>query len=181
MGSMHHKPCSPSLKPSLVGRAFSCTLGNFADVDVEGQYDLIFVIFNTFFALLTQEEQIHWFKNAASRLSPNGVFLIEVFVPDMARFVDNQTVRVIASDDNSVRLEATQVDMITQQTNSKQIHLSEEGIRMYPVKVRNAWPSELDLMARLAGLSLQHRWGTWLKDDLTNESGKHISVYGHPQ
>ena len=169
------------LKAKPGGESIQVTLGNFADVEVEGHYDLIFVVFNTFFALLTQDEQIRCFKNVASRLSTNGVFLIEVFVPDMARYVDNQTVRVIASDDNSARLEATQVDMITQQTNSKQIHLSEEGIRMYPVQVRYAWPSELDLMARLAGLSLQHRWGTWLKDDLTNESGKHISVYGHPQ
>jgi SAM-dependent methyltransferase len=169
------------LKAKPGGEKIKVTLANFADVNVEGHYDLIFVVFNTFFALLTQEEQIHCFKNAASRLSPNGVFLIEVFVPDMARYVDNQTVRVSASDDNSVRLEAIQVDMIKQQINSKQIYLSEEGIRMYPVKIRYAWPSELDLMARLAGLSLQHRWGTWRKDTLTNESGKHISVYGHSQ
>ena len=49
---------------------------------------------------------------------------------------------------------------------------------MYPVKIRYAWPSELDLMANLAGLSLQHRWGTWRKDELTIQDGKHISVYG---
>ena len=169
------------LKAKPGGESIQVTLGNFADVDVDEHFDLIFVVFNTFFALFTQEEQIRCFNNSAGRLTPNGVFLIEAFLPDMARFVDNQVVKVIASDDNSVRLEATQVDMITQQTNSKQIHLSEEGIRMYPVKVRYAWPSELDLMARLAGLSLQHRWGTWLKDDLTKESGKLISVYGHPQ
>jgi len=169
------------LKAKPGGESIQITLGNFVEVDVEGHYDLIFVVFNTFFALFTQDEQIRCFKNVVNRLTPNGVFVIEVFVPDMARYVDNQTVRVTAIDDNNVRLEVTQVDMITQQTNSKQIHLSEEGIRMYPVQVRYAWPSELDLMARLAGLSLQHRWGTWRKDDLTNESGKHISVYGHPK
>jgi len=97
----------------------------------------------------------------------------------MAHYVDNQKVRVTAIDDKSIRFEATRVDMITQETNSKHIYLSEEGIRMYPVKVRYAWPSELDLMARLAGLSLQHRWGAWRKDNSTNESGKHISVFGH--
>lgn len=169
------------LKTKPGGEKIQVTLGNFADVNVEGRFDLIFVVFNTFFALLTQEEQIRCYKNVANRLTPKGVFLIEVFVPDMARFVDNQTVRVIASDENNVRLEATRVDMLKQLTNSKHIYLSEEGIRMFPVKVRYAWPAELDLMARLAGLSLQHRWGTWRKDNLTNESGKHISVYGHSQ
>ena len=169
------------LKAKPGGESIQVTLGNFADVDVGGHFDLIFVVFSTFFALLTQEEQIRCFKNVANRITPNGVFVIEVFVPDMARYVDNQTVRVTAIDDNSVRLEATQVDMIKQQINSKHIYLSEEGIRMYPVKIRYAWPSELDLLARLAGLSLQHRWGTWRKDTLTNESGKHISVYGYSQ
>jgi SAM-dependent methyltransferase len=169
------------LKAKPGGESIQITLGNFADVDVEGHFDMIFVVFSTFFALFTQDEQIRCFKNVANRLTPNGVFVIEVFVPDMARYVDNQTVRVTAIDDNNVRLEVTQVDMIKQQINSKHIYLSEEGIRMYPVKIRYAWPSELDLLARLAGLSLQHRWGTWRKDDLTNESGKHISVYGHSQ
>jgi SAM-dependent methyltransferase len=169
------------LKAKPGGESIQITLGNFADVDVEGHFDMIFVVFSTFFALFTQDEQIRCFKNVANRLTPNGVFVIEVFVPDMARYVDNQTVRVTAIDDNNVRLEVTQVDMIKQQINSKHIYLSEEGIRMYPVKIRYAWPSELDLLARLAGLSLQHRWGTWRKDTLTNESGKHISVYGPSQ
>jgi hypothetical protein len=169
------------LKTKPGGENIQVTLGNFAEVDVEGHFDLIFVVFNTFFALRTQEEQIRCFRNVVSHLTPNGVFVIEAFVPDMARYIDNQTVRVTASDDDSGRLDVTRVDMITQETNSKHICLSEEGIRLYPVKVRYAWPSELDLMARLAGLSLQHRWGSWRKDNLTNESGKHISVYGYSQ
>ncbi len=169
------------LKAKPDGESIQVTLGDFADVDVEGHFDLIFVVFNTFFALFTQDEQIRCFKNVANRLTPNGVFVIEAFVPDMARYVDNQIVRVTAINDNNVRLEVTRVDMLKQQIKSKHIYLSEEGIRMYPVKIRYAWPSELDLMTRLAGLSLQHRWGTWRRDDLTIESGKHISVYGHSQ
>ena len=167
------------LKDKPGGQNIQVKIGNFADVDVEGHFDLVFVVFNTFFALLTQEEQIRCFENVASRLSSNGVFVIEVFVPDMARFIDHQTVRIIESDDTGFRLEVTRVDMLKQQTNSKHVYVSEEGIRMFPVKIRYAWPSELDLMARLAGLSLQHRWGTWRKDSLSIESGKHISVYRH--
>jgi trans-aconitate methyltransferase len=124
------------LKAKRSAESIQVTLGNFADVDVDEHFDLIFAVLNTFFALLTQDEQIRCFKNIAGGLTPNGVFLIEAFLPDMARFVDNQVVKVFASDDNSVRLEATQVDMIAQQINSKLIHLSEDGIRMYPVKIR---------------------------------------------
>ncbi|MGW8145216.1 MAG: class I SAM-dependent DNA methyltransferase [Anaerolineales bacterium] len=153
------------------------SIGNFADVAVEGQFDLIYVVFNTFFALSSQEEQILCMQNAATKLTPNGIFLMEVFFPNMARYVDQQTVRATAIDDRLVQLEATRIDMINQQIVSQHTVLSDEGIRLYPVKIRYAWPAELDLMARLAGLTLQHRWGTWRKDPFTQENGRHISVY----
>lgn len=153
------------------------SIGNFADVAVEGQFDLIYVVFNTFFALSSQEEQILCMQNAATKLTPNGIFLMEVFFPNMARYVDQQTVRATAIDDHRVQLEATRIDMINQQIVSQHTVLSDEGIRLYPVKIRYAWPAELDLMARLAGLTLQHRWGTWRKDPFTQENGRHISVY----
>ncbi len=163
------------IKPG--GENIQTTLGDFADVDVAGHFKLIYVVFNTFFALLTQDEQILCFKKAANRLSPNGVFVVEVFVPDMARYVDNQTVRVVDSNESGVRLDVSQIDMIEQRVDSKHIYLSEEGVRLYPVKLRYAWPSELDLMAQLAGISLKHRWGTWRKDAFSQEHGRHISVY----
>lgn len=153
------------------------SIGNFADVAVEGQFDLIYVVFNTFFALSSQEEQILCMQNAATKLTPNGIFLMEVFFPNMARYVDQQTVRATAIDDRRVQLEATRIDMINQQIVSQHTVLSDKGIRLYPVKIRYAWPAELDLMARLAGLTLQHRWGTWRKDPFTQENGRHISVY----
>ncbi len=153
------------------------SIGNFADVAVEGQFDLIYVVFNTFFALSSQEEQILCMQNAATKLTPNGIFLMEVFFPNMARYVDQQTVRATAIDDRRVQLETTRIDMINQQIVSQHTVLSDEGIRLYPVKIRYAWPAELDLMARLAGLTLQYRWGTWRKDPFTQENGRHISVY----
>lgn len=153
------------------------TFGNFAEVAVEGQFDLIYVVFNTFFALGSQEEQILCMRNAASRLTPNGVFLMEVFFPNMARYSDQQTVRATVIDDHRVQLEASRIDMINQQIVSQHTILTEEGIRLYPVKVRYAWPAELDLMAQMADLTLQHRWGTWQKDPFTHENGRHISVY----
>ncbi|MCJ7537192.1 MAG: class I SAM-dependent methyltransferase [Anaerolineales bacterium] len=169
------------LKDKPGGESIQVSHGNFADLEVEGRFDLIFVIFSTFFALPTQEEQIRCFNKVASRLTPDGVFVVEVFVPDMARYVDNQTVRAVDIGDDDLRLEATQIDPLKQQVSSKLINFTAVGIRMYPIKIRYAWPSELDLMAKLAGLSLRHRWGNWRKDDLTIEDNKHISVYGNAE
>ncbi|MGW8226314.1 MAG: class I SAM-dependent DNA methyltransferase [Anaerolineales bacterium] len=180
---VHGVDASPAmvakLKAKSHGDDIRVSLGNFADVDVEGQFDLIYIVFNTFFALTTQDDQMRCFSNVASHLSSQGVFLIEAFVPDMSRFDNNQTVRVMAIEENGSRLETSQIDPIQQQINQQLIHLSAEGIRTYPLKIRYAWPAELDLMARMAGLTLGYRWGNWHKDALTPEAGKHISVYRH--
>ena len=139
------------------------------------------MVFNTFFALGTQEEQVQCFQKVADRLTPDGAFLIEAFVPDMTRYIDQQAVRANRLETDEVHLEASQLDMLNQQVSSQHIVLSEEGVKMYPVKLRYAWPAELDLMARLAHLSLKERWGSWYKKPFTNESTRHISVYSTVQ
>ncbi|MEK9164696.1 MAG: class I SAM-dependent methyltransferase [Chloroflexota bacterium] len=159
------------------GADLPVTLGNFADVAVEGQFALIYVLFNTFFALLTQDEQIGCFENVARRLDPEGVFVIEAFVPDPARFSGRQAVSAIKVDDGEVRLDVTQWDPVNQHLTSQHVVLTEQGIKLFPVKLRYAWPSELDLMARLAGLRLRERWSNWARAAFTADSGKHISVY----
>lgn len=159
------------------GEDIPVTLGDFGEVAVDGQFSLIYVVFNTFYGLLTQEEQINCFVNVAKHLRPQGVFVLEVFVPDMTRYTDQQTFRAINVDESRIQLDASRHDPVKQQVRSQHIFLSEEGIRFYPVKLRYVWPAELDLMARLADLELRHRWGDWSKSDFTAESGKHISVY----
>lgn len=154
-------------------------LGDFGKVDIEGQFSLVYVVFNTFYALLTQEAQIACFENVARRLRPQGVFVLEVFVPDMSRFNDHQTFRTTSLDENRIQLEASQHDLLNQQVTSQHIVIAGEEIRFYPVKLRYVWPSELNLMARLAGMQLRHRWGEWDRSDFAAESGKHISVYAH--
>jgi hypothetical protein len=139
------------------------------------------VVFNTFFALGTQDEQVQCFKNVVDRLTPDGSFLIEAFVPDMARFIDQQSVRVGRMEVDEVFIDVSQLDMLNQQVSSQHIVLSEEGVHLYPVKLRYAWPAELDLMARLANLTLKERWGSWGKEPYTNESTRHISVYSAVQ
>jgi SAM-dependent methyltransferase len=166
------------LKPG--GDGLPVAMGDFADVAVEGQYNLIYVLFNTFFALPTQEEQLRCFRNVARHLAPQGVFVIEAFVPDLTRFVGQQAVRAIKIDNDRVQLDVSRHDPVTQQIISQHVMLTEQGIRLFPVKLRYAWPSELDLMARLVGLQLKERWGNWQGGAFSAESGKHISIYAHP-
>ena len=160
------------------GEDIPVAIGDFSKVAIQGQFSLVYVVFNTFYALLTQEAQINCFKHVAKHLSLDGVFVLEVFVPDMTRFTDQQTFRAINLDENRIQLDASRHHPVKQQVMSQHIFITGEGIRMYPVKLRYAWPSELDLMARLAGLELRHRWGDWDQSEFAADSGKHISVYG---
>jgi SAM-dependent methyltransferase len=160
------------------GEELPVTLGDFADVDVEGTFDLVFVVFNTFFALSGQEAQVRCFANVAARLD-RGVFLMEAFVPDVARFEADQTVRAVQVTTEQVDLEVSRHDRIAQTVDSQYMMLTEAGVRMQPIHLRYAWPSELDLMARLAGLRLRDRWGGWDRSPFTAASGAHISLYSH--
>jgi SAM-dependent methyltransferase len=163
------------------GERIPVTFGNFSDVAVEGQFSLIYVLINTFFALLSQDEQVRCFENVARHLTAEGVFLIEAFVPDLTRFAGRQTVRARHVDTDQVRLEASQLDPVNQQIMTQIVVLTGHGVRLYPVRVRFAWPAELDLMARLAGLQLRHRWDSWERTPFSAGSNMHISVYGRAE
>ncbi|MCZ7570149.1 MAG: class I SAM-dependent methyltransferase [Ardenticatenaceae bacterium] len=152
--------------------------GNFVDLPVEGKFSLIFVAFNTLFGLLTQDEQVRCIQSVAAHLTDEGRFLVEAFVPDLSRYEGGQSVRAVHLSADEVRLNVSQVDPVAQQVSSQQVVLTGAGLRLYPVKLRYIWPSELDLMARLAGLALRHRWGGWQKEEFTEASNKHVSVYG---
>lgn len=162
------------------GAALPVKLGNFADVAVDGEFALIFVVFNTFFALLTQQEQVRCFRNVAAHLPPGGCFVLEAFVPDLTRFNHNQTTQVTQLLTNWLTLEASVHDPVQQRVSSQHVVLSQGGIRLFPVQVRYAWPSELDLMAELAGLRLRSRWQDWQRQPFTAASTSHISVYEKP-
>jgi len=161
------------------GDRIPVVLDNFADVAVEGHYTLIYVLVNTFFALLTQDEQLRCFRNVAQHLSPQGSFVVEAFVPDLSRLSARQAVRVGDMTENEVQLDVSQIDPVNQQITAQHVVLTGQGIRLYPVKLRYVWPTELDLMARLAGLQLKHRWADWRKAPFSADSSMHISVYEH--
>ena len=159
------------------GDAVPVTIGNFADVPVEGRYRLVFVAFNTFFALTSQEEQLRCFENVAAHLESDGVFLIEVFVPDLARFDRGQRVSAFEVEADRVVVNVDRLDQAEQVISSQHVQLTEQGIRFYPVSIRYAFPSELDLMARLAGLRLRERWSDWKRESFGSSSPRHVSVY----
>ena len=159
------------------GASIPVTIGDFSEVPVDGTFALIFAVFNTFYALTTQEDQVRCFQRVARRLADGGVFLIEVFVPDPARFTRGQSVGVTNLESDRVTLDVARHDPLGQRVDSRHLVLSESGTRIYPVQLRYAWPSELDLMARLAGLRLRDRWSDWTGAPFTAASSSHISLY----
>ena len=128
--------------------------------------------------LTAQDDQIRCFENVAAHLDQSGVFLVHAFVPDVSMFDDGQRLRASLPDLASIWLDISVHDAMKQVVDFSHLHLTEEGTRMYPGRLRYVWPSELDLMARLAGLHLRHRWADWRRSPFTSESRSHVSVYG---
>ncbi len=151
--------------------------GNFADVPVEGEFALIYIVFNTFFALSAQEEQVRCFRNVAKHLAPGGHFVIEAYVPDLTRFTGGQVNWATKVTSDEVQLDVGQLDAAAQRVISQKIVITDGNVRLYPVQSRYCWPSELDLMGQLAGLRLRERWAGWKREQFTSDSTKHISIY----
>ncbi len=171
------EPMVAKLRAKPGGQDIPVTIGSFADVPVEGKYRLIYVCFNTFFGLLSQGEGVRCFANVAQHLEPSGVFVLECFFPDLARFSRGQNVSAVSVDQGEVRLDVSRLDPVNQWITAQHMVLTEQGTKLYPVKIRYVWPSEMDLMARLGGMRLQARWGNWKGDEFTASSGKHVSIY----
>jgi SAM-dependent methyltransferase len=159
------------------GECIPVTIGNFADLAVEGRFTLVFVVFNTFFGLLSQDDQVRCFQRVAQHLTDDGVFVLEAFVPDLSRYDRGQRVEARQVETDHVHLATSMHDPVQQRVVTQQVVVTAQGLRLYPVQTRYAWPSELDLMARLAGLQLRHRWAGWAEEPFTASSESHVSVY----
>lgn len=174
---------SPAMVARLRGKPggadLSVTMGDFADVPVEGTYPLIYIVFNTLFNLLTQEEQVRCFENVAKHLTGDGLFVVEAFVPTfLHRLRDDQYVDAERIGLDHVTLDVGRHDPVTQRLDESHVAMTPEGLRFYPIVCRYAWPNELDLMARIAGLRLRDRWGGWQREPFVATSRNHVSVYG---
>lgn len=155
------------------------TRGDFADVAVDGKYRLIYIVYNTFFNLLTQDEQVRCFVNVASHLEAGGVFVIEAFTPGFLYALRNhQYVDAESIEMDTVLLDVGRHDPVNQILDESHVELSGSGVRLFPIVCRYCWPSELDLMARIAGLTLLDRRGGWTGESFTARSERHVSVYG---
>lgn len=161
------------------GDRIQVTLGDFADVPVDGRYALVFVVWNSFFNLLTQDGQVRCFRNVAEHLGDDGCFVLEAYVPSfLHRLRNDQYVDAEAIEVDHVRLDLLRHDAAAQRIEESHVSLSAKGVRLTPVVQRYAWPAELDLMARLAGLRLRERWGGWRGEPFDARSAAHVSVYG---
>ena len=155
------------------------TMGDFADVPVDGTYRLVYVVFNTLFNLLTQDDQVRCFQSVARHLTDDGSFVVEAVVPGyLYRLPNDQYVDAESIDVDTVRLDVGRHDSVRQLLDESHVTLARTGVRLSPIVTRYAWPSELDLMARIAGLRLTQRFGGWSGEAFTATSTLHVSVYG---
>nr|WP_236714966.1 class I SAM-dependent methyltransferase [Nonomuraea pusilla] len=152
-------------------------VGDFATTRVEGEYALVALTLNTVFALPSQEAQVRCFRNAAAHLRPGGRFVVEAWVPDPGAFRDGAALRLLSLGEDAVVAEAARLFPAEQLMRTTKVRLTRDGVRLLPANHRYAWPSELDLMARLAGMEREHRWSDWLGTPFTDDSREHVTVY----
>ena len=154
--------------------------GDMTSTRVEGEFGLVYLVFNTITNLLTQDEQVACFENAARHLAPGGCFVIEVYLPILRRLPPGERFRVFA-DEPGYHGYDEYADAASQLQWSHHVRLREDGTyRRASMPFRYVWPSELDLMARLAGLRLRERWADWDRTAFTEESEQHVSVWEKP-
>jgi SAM-dependent methyltransferase len=154
------------------------TIGDFATTTVPRQFSVAYLVFNTIMNLTTQDDQVACFSNVAAHLIPGGCFVIEVSVPDLQRLPPGETVRAFTVSDT--RLGFDEYDIASQGLVSHHYWVVNGKLEVFTPPFRYVWPAELDLMARLAGMSLRDRWAGWKREPFTSDSTSHVSVWQKP-
>lgn len=174
---------SPAMVEQLRTKADEASLpvvvGDMATAEAAGQFRLVYLVFNTIGNLRTQEAQAACFRNAARHLQPGGRFLIEVGVPALRRFPPGQSAIPFDVSDDHVGFDT--YDPVSQHAVSHHYyHLPDGTVRHSHLHYRYVWPAELDLMAQMAGMELEHRWGDWDRQPFTADSQSHVSIWRRP-
>ena len=175
--------CGIDLSEAMVARlqakpgaeAIGVTIGDFATTTVEGRFTVAYLVFNTIMNLTTQDAQVACFQNAAAHLEPGGCFVIEVMLPDLQRLPAGETFRPFTV--TSTHLGIDEYDVVAQGLTSHHYSITDGTVRVNAIPFRYVWPAELDLMARLAGMTLRERWSDWSREPFTADSTKHVSVW----
>ena len=174
---------SPHMAARLRGKPggdrIDVTLGDMSVAATGRRYGLVYLVFNTIFNLLTADDQVRCFENAARHLTPDGHFVVETalpqawIVPGTADYVHAERVGTA-----TVVLDVARYDPVTQLLEENHVRLTADGITLQPIVCRLITPGEMDLMARIAGLRLAARFATWERTAFDAHSRAHISVYG---
>jgi SAM-dependent methyltransferase len=160
------------------GEDIGVTIGDFATATVDATFSVAYLVFNTILNLTTQEAQVACFRNVAAHLEPGGCFVVEVGVPALQRLPPGETLRAFHV--SETRWGIDEYDVATQGLTSHHFEIVDGRLERVSIPFRYAWPSELDLMAQLAGMSLRERWSGWKREPFTSESRKHVSVWEKP-
>ena len=161
------------------GQDIRVTIGDMATAQVEGAFGLVFLVFNTINNLTTQEAQVACFRNAAQHLIPGGHFVVEVQIPPIQRLPEGE--RLLAFDCSAGHIGTDEIDVTSQAFTSHHVWTLGGQHRTLSIPMRYVWPSELDLMAQLAGLERVHRWADWHKAPFAATSRSHVSVWQKPE
>ena len=161
------------------GDQVEVVMGDMSRVTTGRSYGLVYLVFNTIGNLLTQDDQVRCFENAARHLTDDGVFVVECRVPTAPARPGHQFIDVEELELDHVELGVSRYDPLTQILDVNHVHLGADGLGFSPIRLRLAYPPEFDLMARIAGLRLRDRWGGWNGEPFTAASWRHISVYEH--
>jgi len=166
------------LKAKPDADAVAITIGDFSTATVNGTFRVAYVLVNTIMNLTTQEAQVACFRNVAAHLEPGGCFVVEVLVPELQRLPPGETHRVFSAEERHWGID--QFDVARQGLISHHFLELDGSLERRSIPFRYVWPSELDLMAQLAGMRLRDRWSGWDREPFTSDSTKHVSVWEKP-
>src|SRR5919201_1765344 len=155
------------------------TIGDFATTTVDGPFTVAYLVANMIMNLTTQDEQVACFQNVAAHLEPGGCFVVEVLVPGLQRLPSGE--RFQPFDVSPTHLGFAEIDVASQRLVSHHYWIEDGKVELFSPPFRYVWPSELDLMAQLAGMTLRERWAGWKSELFTSESAKHVSVCEAPR
>ena len=166
VAELHAKPGSDGI---------GVTIGDFATATVGARFELAYLVRNTITNLTTQDEQVACFRNVAAHLEPGGRFVIEVYIPQLQRLPPGETIHAFSVTPTHLGFE--EYDIASQIAISHHYWVVDGRLETFSAPFRYVWPAELDVMARLAGMTLHERWSDWNREPFTSDSRSHVSVW----